>query len=194
MCFFHLVQFPLSYNSHSSLVVIRNLTKRCVVKNLENLPGNKSHRLICVWSWDDSFFVLAPVCKSQAPVLPMQKHRAFLRNIFFLSLQFFFLPPFYSAFTLTKTHRKGMSAQKKAPHNCNTASSSDQLELCKEACQQCERRGVQPPSASSVITSLSPAASASLVEFIVTLMNFLLRLHLSSFHIDILWQLLCAQN
>lgn len=157
----------------------------CIVKNLKNLQRNQNH--LCV-SWDDSF-ILPHVCKSQAPVLPMQKHRAFLESICFSSLQFFFLPPFCSAFTLTKTHGKNMLAKKKAAHNCNTDSSSDQLELCKEACQQWERS-----TASPVITSLSPVASASLVEFIVTLVNFFLRLHLRTSNIDILWQLLSARN
>lgn len=146
VCFLHLVQFPLSYNSHSSLVVIRNLTKRCIVKSLKNLQGNKSHRLICVWSWDDSLFVLSASHKHQ---FCLCRNTELFLGVFsshhscFTSHFLFALPSHW-----LKSMGKACQHKKKAPQNCNTDSNSDHLELCREACQLWERRGTQPPLSS----------------------------------------------
>lgn len=94
-------------------------------------------------------------------------HHSSFSSYFLFALPSHWLKPMGKA----SQHKK---KKKKAPHNCSADSSSDQLGLCKEGCQQQERS-----TASPVITSLSPVPSASLVEFVVTLMNFLLRLHLT---------------
>lgn len=126
----------------------------------------------------------------------MHKCWALLGNILFSSLQYCFVPPFGSARTLTKAcGNSWVSTGQKLPISATRFPAVASKSYVRERASDGRGGGYSLPPVWSTITSPSPVAPDSLVEFTVALVDILLRLNLIIFNIqNILWQWLYAPN